>query len=263
MSSRKLNITGDNMLLLKDLNEYLTELLGAPPPGRDARANGMQVPGREQIRRIGFGVSASHELFKLAHNAGCDCVIVHHGIDAPPDPHFNDVFLNRIKFLLERDMSLFGFHYTLDAHPEIGHAALIIKGLGGKPTKPFFDGWGWYGELESAMHMDDAVKLTTSMFEREGYVYRMGPSPFTKVAAVSGGGAPKDRMIKELQEEGVGLYITGSPGEDTRELMRDAGINLIASGHYATERLGVKALMDAVNCQFDVPCEWIELYNEV
>ncbi len=251
------------MLLLKDLNEYLTSLLGTPPPGKDSRANGLQVPGREEIRRIGFGVSASHELFKLAHNAGCDCLIVHQGIEAPTDPHFNEVFLGRLKFLFDRDMSLFGYHYTLDSNPDIGHASLIIKGLGAKLTKPFFDGWGWYGELESGMHMDDAVRLTTSMFGCEGYVYRVGPSPFTKLAVVSGGGAPRDKMIHELKAEGVGLYITGSPGEDTRELVREAGINLIAGGHYATERLGVKALMDLIKDEFKVPCEWIEFYNEV
>ena len=58
------------MILLNDLRDYLTELMGTAPVGKDALANGLQVPGRREIRRVGFGVSASLEFFKLAHKAG-------------------------------------------------------------------------------------------------------------------------------------------------------------------------------------------------
>lgn len=251
------------MFKLDELQAYLSELMGEPPTGKDGMANGMQVPGRREIRRVGFGVSASLDLFKMAHGAGCDCIIVHHGIPPPAGAHFDGVFLGRLKFLLDREISLFGFHYTLDADPEIGHAALIVKALGGKITKQCYDGWGWYGVLEEKMHMDDAVKLTAELFGRDGIVYPVGPSPFTKIAAVSGGGAPKGDMIRELMEEGVELYITGEPVEYTREMMREARINFIAGGHYCTERLGVKAVMEKVQAKFDIPCEWLELFNEV
>ena len=251
------------MIKLDDFKTYLDDLLGEPPPGKDAQANGLQVPGRGEIRRVGFGVSASLDLFKMAHGKGCDCLIVHHGVPPPPGSHFDDVFLGRLKFLLDREISLFGFHYLLDSNPEIGHAALIIKTLGGRVTKQCYDGWGWHGELPEPMHMDDVVKAAMKLFERDVTAYPVGPSPLTKVAVVSGGGAPKGDMIRELMEDGVELYITGEPKENTREVMREARINFIAGGHYCTERLGVKAVMAKVQEKFDIPCEWLELYNEV
>jgi dinuclear metal center YbgI/SA1388 family protein len=251
------------MILLDELKAYLADLLGEPPEGVDANANGLQVPGRREIRRIGFGVSASQDLFKIGHAAGCDSIIVHHGIGVPSGPHFDDVFLGRIKFLLEREISLFGYHYTLDSHPEIGHAARIINALGGKITKRAYDGWGWYGELAEPMRMDDASKMLKGLFGCEGVVYPVGPSPFTKVVAISGGGSPAYKHMRELMDEGVGLYITGEPKEHVREMMREARINFFAGGHYCTERVGVKALQEKVQEKFDVPCEWLELFNEI
>jgi len=261
------------MIKLDDLKTYLDDLLGEAPPGVDIQANGLQVPGRPDIRRIGFGVSASLDLFKMAHGKGCDALIVHHGIPPPPGSHFDDVFLGRLKFLLDREISLkflldreislFGYHFLLDSNSEIGHAALIIKNLGGRVTKQFYDGWGWHGELAEPMHMDDIVKAAAKLFERDVTAYPVGPSPLTKVAVVSGGGAPKGDMIRELMEDGVELYITGEAREDTREVMREARINFIAGGHYCTERIGVKAVMAKVEEKFDIPCEWLELYNEV
>jgi dinuclear metal center YbgI/SA1388 family protein len=251
------------MLNLDDLRIYLTELLGEAPEGVDKRANGLQIPGRKDIRRIGFGVSASLDLFKMAHGKGCDCLIVHHSLGAPADPHFDQVFLQRIKFLLDREISLFGFHYTLDSHPEIGHAAQIVKALGGKITKKAHQGWGWYAELPEPMWMDKAVETLNEYLGCKGIVYPFGPSPFTKIVSISGGGAPNDHHVRELAEDELGLYITGESKEHVRELMREAGINFYAGGHYCTERVGLKALMNKVQEKFDIPVEWLELFNEV
>jgi dinuclear metal center YbgI/SA1388 family protein len=251
------------MILLDELQEYLAGLLGEAPEGKDPLPNGLQVPGRREIRRIGFGVSASLDLFKIGHAAGCDCIIVHHGINPPSGPYFDKVFLGRIKFLLEREISLFGFHYTLDSHPEIGHAARIISVLGGKITKQFYDDWGWYGELPEPMRMDDATEVLSGLFGCKGVVYPVGPSPFTKVVAVSGNACPGPGHMHELISEGVGLYITGEPREHAREMMREAHINFFAGGHYCTEMVGVKALMEKVKAKFDVPLEWLDLFNKV
>ena len=62
----------------------------------------------------------------------------------------------------------------------------------------------------------------------------------------------------------IDLYITGEVKESTREICREAGINLLAGGHYATERFGVLALMDEVKKKFKnkVEVEFVELWNE-
>jgi NIF3 (NGG1p interacting factor 3) len=61
------------------LVSYLDQLLDAGR-GRDYGPNGLQVEGRETIRKVVTGVSACHELFDRAREAGADAVLVHHGI---------------------------------------------------------------------------------------------------------------------------------------------------------------------------------------
>ena len=58
--------------VVRFLNEYLHSAEIA-----DSSHNGLQVEGRSRVRKIVFGVSAGLELFKKAHAAGADMIIVH------------------------------------------------------------------------------------------------------------------------------------------------------------------------------------------
>ena len=46
----------------------------------DGSANGLQVEGRAEVRKIGLAVDACMASFRAALDAGCDLVIVHHGL---------------------------------------------------------------------------------------------------------------------------------------------------------------------------------------
>ena len=127
------------MITVKTLNDYLTKYLNFDPKIKfssfDAdNANGLQVRGKENIEKIGFGVSASLEFFNLCKKKKCDAIIVHHGIRLPESPHYDSVFQNRISFLVKNNISLFGYHFLLDAHPEVGNNSRILKLLGAKKT---------------------------------------------------------------------------------------------------------------------------------
>ena len=81
--------------------------------------NGLLVRGEEDIKKIGFAVSASVSLFQKAKEANCNAVIVHHSFNFPPVNRFDKIFQNRIGFLIKNEISLFGYHFLLDAHREI------------------------------------------------------------------------------------------------------------------------------------------------
>jgi len=58
--------------------------------------------------------------------------------------------------------------------------------------------------------------------------------------------------------------VTGEVHEWNRELFREAKINFIAGGHYATEVFGVQALMSVISQKFpEVEVGWVDLANEV
>src|SRR5436853_3906405 len=89
---------------------------------RDYGPQGLQVDGKERVRKVVSGVSGSVALFEAAAAAGADLVIVHHGIFWDRESRVVKGGLKRrLELLLEHGMTLAGYHLCLDAHPIVGN----------------------------------------------------------------------------------------------------------------------------------------------
>ncbi len=260
------------MVSLSQLQQFLEEYLCFDKKLDLAKidpymTNGLMVKGRQEIKRIGFGVSASLELFKKAKAANCDAIIVHHSFNLPPFNRHDEIFQNRFGYLIKNEISLFGYHFLLDAHPEVGNNVQILKTIGTKPVKPFFhhgNPWGWIGEFINEEELKNVENKLKPYVSKRVVVYPFGDQKIKRVVAISGKGAPVTSNMQELINEKIDLYITGEAHEWNRELFKEAKINFIAGGHYATETFGVKSLMGKVAEKFpQVTVEWLEVYNEV
>lgn len=259
------------MITLKSLQQFLNSYLYFDP-GLDVAAidphmtNGLMVRGREEVEKIGFGVSASLALFEKAHQAKCDALIVHHSFNLPSHNHYDSLFQDRIAYLIKNDISLFGYHFLLDAHPEVGNNTQILKVIGAKAIKSFEEdgvAWGWIGEFADSISLKNIAKKLAPYFSPRTVTYDFGPKTIKRVVALSGMGAPSSKDMEYLKDLKIDLFITGEVHEWNRELFHEAGIHFIAGGHYATEVFGVKALMEKVKNHFpDVEVEWIEVYND-
>ncbi|MBI1869484.1 Nif3-like dinuclear metal center hexameric protein [Candidatus Gottesmanbacteria bacterium] len=230
-------------------------------------ANGLMVRGKEQVKKIGFGVSASLAMFEQAKKAHCDALIVHHSFNLPSANHYDSIFQNRMGFLIKHDLSLFGYHFLLDAHPEVGNNVQILKTIAAVPTKPFFhrgSSWGWIGEFEKEVSWQQIEERLKPYLSKRTVIYRTGPKQLKRLVAISGMGSPFPTEIHALKEQGVSGFITGEVHEWNRELFREAKINFIAGGHYATETFGIKALMEKVKKEFtEVTVAFIDVPNEI
>ena len=198
--------------------------------------NGLMVKGKGEVKKIGFGVSASLSLFEKAKEKKCDAIVVHHAFNLPQSNQYDSIFQNRIGFLIKNDISLFGYHFLLDAHPEIGNNVQVLKTIGAKTVKPYLhhgDPWGWIGELEKEEDLSVIEKRLKSHLSKRATAYPFGPKKVKKIVAISGKGAPIGPAMQELTEEEIDLYITGEVHEWNRELFREAEINFIAGGHNA------------------------------
>jgi dinuclear metal center YbgI/SA1388 family protein len=260
------------MISLIQLQKYLEEYMNYDRNIDVAKidpymTNGLMVRGRDKIKKIGFGVSASLKFFKLAKEEECDGLIVHHSFNFPDRNRFDSIFQNRFNYLLNNEISLFGYHFLLDAHPEIGHNAQILQTIGAKKDKQFNhhgDPWGWIGEYEKPMKFASIIDNLKPYLSEKMTLYEFGPKEITKVVTVSGKGAPAPSVMQDLIDQRIDLYITGEVHEWNRELFREAGINFIAGGHYATEVFGLKALMDKINGKFpSIETKWLKLHNPV
>jgi dinuclear metal center YbgI/SA1388 family protein len=260
------------MITLSNLKNYLDEFMLFDKTMNVEKidplmANGLMVKGKEEINKIGFGVSASLAFFKIAKEAGYDALVVHHSFNMPQINHYDEIFQNRIEYLLKNQISLFGYHFLLDAHPEIGNNKVILDTIGAKSTTPFLhrgNPWGWIGEYKEELEFEKMMDLFRPFLSERVKIYDFGPKKIKRVVVCSGSGAPYSGEMQELIDKKIDLFITGEGHEWNRELFREAEINFIAGGHYATEVFGVKTLMGKVSEQFpNIDSGWIDLVNDI
>ena len=221
---------------------------------------GMQVIGSEEVAKIVCAVSASRELFERAVAAGAQMVVVHHGILLDRDPRVVDARMRgRLQALFAGDVTLAGYHLALDAHLELGNNVLLARELGVEPEGRFAT-IGLGGRLPEAIGIDEFVERVRRRVNPQPLVFAEGPDRVQRIA-VNSGKAGNDLVLAAT--EGYDLFLTGEAEEGTLQTARELGVNFVAAGHYATERLGVQALTGRLAERFDLDWEFVELQNPV
>lgn len=230
-------------------------------------SNGLMVRGKDDVNKIGFGVSASLALFEKAKEAECDVLVVHHSFNLPSYNRYDSIFQARFGYLIKNEISLFGYHFLLDAHPAVGNNVQIIKTIGATPTTSYLhrgNPWGWAGEFTKEQELKELEKKIKPLLSSRATIYPYGNKIVKKVVAVSGMGSPLPSVMHDLVSESVDLFITGEVHEWNRELFKEAKINFIAGGHYHTECFGIKALLKYITQKLpDVQTQWLDLSNEI
>jgi dinuclear metal center YbgI/SA1388 family protein len=227
---------------------------------RDYGPMGMQVVGAEQVAKIACAVSASRELFERAAAADAQMVLVHHGVLWENEPRTIDLRMKRrLQALFDADLSLVAYHLALDAHAEIGNNVLLARELGIGVDGPFAD-IGVGGSFTDGVSIDELAARLGRAVGREALVFADGPERIERVAVVTGGGA---RFVSDAAARGYDALVTGEAAEPTMMNARELGIHVLAGGHYATERLGIRALAARIAERFGVDSEFIELDNPV
>lgn len=252
------------MASLRDIISFTDAKLRAPS-FRDASLNGLQVEGRNEVRKAALGVSASLEFLRLAAEAGADLAIVHHGLfwkghmEAVKGP-----LKKKLALLLKSGMSLAAWHLPLDAHPSLGNNAALLRALGAKKARPFgsYDGQeiGLSGVLPRPLSPGKAAALLASALGTKPLLFPYGPKSVRRVGVISGGAA---RMFDQAAGAGLDLFVTGEPGEPSQETARELEINFISAGHYNTEKGGVRALGRLLERRFRLKTFFIDVPNPV
>ncbi|HLX07064.1 MAG TPA: Nif3-like dinuclear metal center hexameric protein [Thermoanaerobaculia bacterium] len=249
---------------LGTLVAYLDELLEARK-GSDFGPNGLQVEGRDRVRKVVTGVSACGELFERARVAGADAVLVHHGLFWDGQPVTLTGFrYRRVAELIAGGMSLIAYHLPLDRNPELGNNALAARAFGLEEVEPFGEHGGQpvgcKGRFPEAVPPARLVELCRSVFGQEPLAFLFGRQPVATIGLISGGGQGE---IHQAIAQGLDAYVTGEASEWVMNVARDAGIHFLAAGHYATERLGVRALGEHVARRFGIEAEFVDVPNPV
>jgi putative NIF3 family GTP cyclohydrolase 1 type 2 len=75
-------------------------------------------------------------------------------------------------------------------------------------------------------------------------------------------GAAQNMMTHAI-DAGAQVFITGEISEPTVHLAREAGVGFISAGHHATERYGVQALGNAIQKEFGIRVDFVDIDNPV
>lgn len=224
--------------------------------------NGLQLDGKEDIKKIVGGVTACLELFENAAEAKADLILVHHGlIWFGVQPVFTGSHGRRLRFLFENNINLLAYHLPLDGNMVVGNAAEIGRLLNLtdiEPAIPYRGNFAGISGMTTGQKIEDIEKKWSSISTREPLIFPYGPQNIKKIA-IATGGAQKEIMA--AVEAGADLFITGEVSEQTMHIAKEEGIHFISAGHHETEKFGVIALGQRLASEFKIDFEFIDVYN--
>jgi len=221
---------------------------------KDSSVNGLQVRSRRggQIQRVGFAVDACISTFQKASGLDVDLLVVHHGIKWRPQKD-RELERRRTVYLKKHGMALYAAHLPLDLHEEYGNNIQLCRLLDVQDPRKFgrYHGVkiGYAGTFSRATGLDDVAEKLEKRLRSSCRVHRFGKDRIRSIGIISGGGGG---MLKEACESMLDCFLVGEIDLAVYNGAREYGMNLIVAGHYATETLGVRALMPLVKDTFGV-----------
>jgi dinuclear metal center YbgI/SA1388 family protein len=227
----------------------------------DASLNGIQVGDTEaEVKKMAFAVDACMDSFRRAKGEGAEALFVHHGLFWGPGVPLTGVMGERVRFLMNNNISLYACHLPLDKHAELGNNARIVSELNLEDITPFgeYKGQkiGFKGVLAEASDLETIILQLFGAWEGRINALRFGPSEIRTVGVISGGGT---REVSQAIDEGLDLYITGDASHNIYHESSEAGINVLFAGHYLTEIYGVKAMADAVASELGLETVFLDI----
>ncbi|GLR10048.1 Nif3-like dinuclear metal center protein [Mixta theicola] len=225
----------------------------------DYAPNGLQVEGRDEVKKIVTGVTACQALLDEAVRLQADAVMVHHGYFWKNEaPVIKGMKRRRLRTLLANDINLYGWHLPLDAHPQLGNNAQLAQALGisvqgeVQPLVP-------WGELDESLSGEQlAARITRVSGRQPLHCGDNAPRQIRRIAWCSGGG---QGFIDSAAAFGVDAFITGEVSEQTIHSARENGLHFFAAGHHATERGGIRALGEWLATHHQLDVTFIDIDN--
>jgi dinuclear metal center YbgI/SA1388 family protein len=241
--------------LIKWLDNYLTISFY-----EDASLNGLQVEGANEVQKVAFAVDSSLSTLEQAAQTGADMLIVHHGLFWGKPLAITGMHKNRVKYLLDNNISLYAAHLPLDAHKEVGNNWGLARIVGLTDLQDFAPHGGKAIGVKGVFPNPITLRDLANQLEKElgeaVLVHAGGKLELSTLGIVSGG-ASWD--VVTAANEGLDAFLTGEPRHEVFYEAFERKINALYAGHYMTETVGVKLLEEKVKLEFNLATQFILL----
>ena len=251
-SQTKLTTFLDKLLNIKEYNDY--------------GPNGLQIEGKEEIKKVAFCVSASRDLINRGVDEKVDALVVHHGLFWK----FHGVrtltgpFAKRVLPLVKNEINLLSYHLPLDGNQEFGNAAMIARHLDLTECSPFGEYkrsvTGQRGKFKSPIQASKLKEKLEIILNHQIILSSNDSDSMIESIGIITGGANSGWV--EASKEGLDAYITGEISEHDWHEAKEWGVQMFAGGHHATERFGIQELKKITEKQFpELECLFYDSTN--
>ncbi len=199
------------------------------------------------VNKTVFALDVTSDVIEQAKNVGADLIVTHHPVIFKPVSNvLNDSLIYRI---IENNMSIICAHTNYDKAID-GVNDILCKTINvvdyGKIDDTFLNIAtldNIYTTEEFANHLK--VKLNGAVR------YNNLNNNISKIAVCSGSGSDYLELAKELQCDAL---LTGDASHHSFIDANEMGIVLFAAGHFETEMIAIKPLLEKIENEFKIEC---------
>ena len=244
----------------QDLIESLNTLLH-PELFKDYAPNGLQVEGKDEIKRIVTAVSATQNVIDRAVQLQADALLVHHGwFWRGENPAIVATKYKRLKTLMSAEINLIAYHLPLDAHETLGNNAQMAALLNAQDIVLGGEGnFIWSGKI-APVSVQELAQYLEKALNRKPLVLGDASIKVERLAWCSGSA---ENFFEAAIAMGAQAYISGEATERTTHLARESEVPFLVCGHHATERLGIRALGDWIEEKHGLECIFVDDDNPI
>lgn len=190
----------------------------------------------QEVKKVLVALDATEKVVEIALVEGYDLILTHHPLIFSPLSHVEttDPVAKKVIALLNGGVSVMSFHTRLDA-VEGGVNDLLAVKFGLRDVHSFGQNGetiGRIGKLPAPMTLDEFAKTVKETLGASSVAYA-GTRAVETVALLGGGGSDD---VDAAREAGADTFLTGELKYHQLNEAPERGMNLVAAGHFDTEK---------------------------
>ncbi len=205
------------------------------------------------VNKVAFAVDATTYIFDKAIEYWANMIIVHHGILWWKENSIVWVSYDRLKKLIDNNISLLSFHLPLDTHKTIGNNIVTINNIVNKlgliedqySIEDFYLIWSVYVGLKLVLKDEVSTNTVRLIWEELWWktdFYDFGDKNIKNIWVVTWAGwslLKNQDLMKEID-----IFITWEALHDALTFAKENKKNVLLWWHYETEKCWLQKIED-------------------
>lgn len=225
------------------------------------RYNGLMLQGADRVQKVYCAVFPDDDVLQvvLKDQAPGIFVFLHHCCGYDPVAGFRPIPAPLLEQLAARKISLYSMHMPFDFNSPWSTSIKLAEAMGIEIEGEFAHiaerGTGVYGRSPVATVGAFAALVKKVTGSPDVVMIQNGEDAVSRVGVIAGGGGYAN-LVNDAARSDCDLYFTGVVAEQVelepvleanrlfREKAAQLGINLVGGGHYHTEMVAVKGMVE-------------------